>query len=614
MRVYAGTDPVTHHQHYLTRTIPHGPTAARDAETARQRLVTQVQEGRHPRTNATLTLLLDRHLAILSASPRTRTSYRGYLRNHITPLIGHFRIGAVTPEILDSFYAELARCRDHCGTPADRRITNKATPTTARSLAGKQKCHACRPLSPTTIRKVHFLISAAYNRARRWGWIHTSPTPLASPPSPPRPNPQPPTPDEVTRILTEAWPTPDLGVLIWLAIITGARRGELCAQRWTDFHPDRRTQYITRSITQDGRHTLEKDTKNHQQRHTALDPDTTALLAAYRNHRETLAANHGLTLPPDAFMFSPAPDGSRCLLPATLSQRYRRLVTRLGIHTTLHKLRHFNATELILANINIRTVASRLGHANTSLTLNTYTAWISEADQHATTALTQRIPVRLTPPPRHHAPPQQPNGIYQRIAHDLHEAITNGTYPVGSPLPTNQELAEHYHASTGTIHRAITHLAEHNLITVSRGHRATVLPHPTPVPRRSAPTTPSTAAIPFPLPVPPSPQPRPRRIRRPRIARTPPRPHIAGRSGSSPATAIDPHLLQLAHLLLQRAASTPPERIQHHQPINTPPASTTPGIQHQQPPGTCDTAPTPRQPPRQQTITRWRRLRLQSPQ
>ncbi|WP_169798848.1 tyrosine-type recombinase/integrase [Kibdelosporangium phytohabitans] len=468
--------------------------------------------------------MLERHLATMRAGTHTHSNYSGYLRNHITPLIGHLRVNAVTPETLDGFYAELARCRDHCGTPAHRPITNRPT-TTRAEPQDKSPRHACRPLSDTTIRKIHFLISAAYTRARRWGWIHTSPTPLASPPPVPSPNPQPPTPDEVTRILTHAWPNPDLGVLIWIAIITGARRGELCALRWTDFHPDRPVLYIVRNIAQHNRHTVEKDTKNHQHRHIALDPDTTALLLAYRRYRELHADRHGDTLRSDAFIFSPAPDGTRRLKPSTFSQRYRRLVVRLGIHTTLHKLRHFSATELILARVDLRTVASRLGHTNASLTLNTYTAWISEADQHATTTLTQRIPVRLTPPPRHQPIPQ-PSGLYQPIAADLRNAITNGTYPVGSPLPTNNELATHYHVSRGTIHRAITQLAEQKLITVSRGRRAIVLAA-APTSLRTPTPTPPPNKIPFPVPT-PQPQPRPRAAHRHRTARQISHRHVAG--------------------------------------------------------------------------------------
>jgi integrase len=59
---------------------------------------------------------------------------------------------------------------------------------------------------------------------------------------------------------------------------------------------------------------------------------------------------------------SGAPDGSTYLTPGALTQRYNRLVERLGIDTNLHKLRHYTATELLAADVDVRTVAGRRGH------------------------------------------------------------------------------------------------------------------------------------------------------------------------------------------------------------------------------------------------------------
>jgi integrase len=49
----------------------------------------------------------------------------------------------------------------------------------------------------------------------------------------PTPNPRPPTAAEAARIVNEAWRDPDWGTLVWVAMTTGARRGELCALRWS---------------------------------------------------------------------------------------------------------------------------------------------------------------------------------------------------------------------------------------------------------------------------------------------------------------------------------------------------------------------------------------------
>lgn len=55
---------------------------------------------------------------------------------------------------------------------------------------------------------------------------------------------------------------------------------------------------------------------------------------------------------------------------------------RLGA-VRFHDLRHFTATQLIGANVDIRTVAGRLGHSDPSVTLRVYSHVIEERDQAA---------------------------------------------------------------------------------------------------------------------------------------------------------------------------------------------------------------------------------------
>lgn len=82
------------------------------------------------------------------------------------------------------------------------------------------------------------------------------------------------------------------------------------------------------------------------------------------------AAALGVDLPPDAFMFSPAADGSTHLKPSTVSQRYSRLARRLGIKTTIHKLRHYSvsATELISAGVDSGGRSRLCSHLNSTRT------------------------------------------------------------------------------------------------------------------------------------------------------------------------------------------------------------------------------------------------------
>src|SRR6476660_7379174 len=107
VRVYAGTDPLSGKRHYLTETIPAGPKAAKEAEKARTRLLGQVDENRNPRTGATVNQLMDQYLDVLDVEPTTRTTYEGYIRNHVRPLLGNLALSRLDGEVLDSFYALL---------------------------------------------------------------------------------------------------------------------------------------------------------------------------------------------------------------------------------------------------------------------------------------------------------------------------------------------------------------------------------------------------------------------------------------------------------------------------------------------------------------------------
>lgn len=64
----------------------------------------------------------------------------------------------------------------------------------------------------------------------------------------------------------------------------------------------------------------------------------------------------------------------------------------------LHDLRHFTATQLIGAGVDVRTVAGRLGHSDPSLTLRIYSHVIEERDRAAAAIIGQVLNPRTTSP------------------------------------------------------------------------------------------------------------------------------------------------------------------------------------------------------------------------
>ena len=347
-------------------------------EDVRRRLLAVCRS--HGQGNANVAELINRHILLLAISETTRQRYFELASTHVVPMIGHIQIRDLMPEVLEDCYAQLLRCREHC---CDEPFSSRS----------REDEHLCRPLARSTVRKLHFLIGAAYQSATRWGWLIRNPIVGTRPPSSEPPRPQPSSQEQATRILAAALNDPDFGPMVWLAMASGARRGELCALRWRDFDPGRRQLVVERSIAHVGTVLREKDTKLHTRRHILLDHKTGAMLTTYHRHCRQRAAHVGTALSDDSFMFSANTDGLAPRRPDAVTGWYRRLVRKLGVATSWHKLRHFNATELISAGVDVRTVAGRLGHADGGTTLKYYSAWIKEADQRASAALARLLPL-----------------------------------------------------------------------------------------------------------------------------------------------------------------------------------------------------------------------------
>jgi integrase len=389
VKVYAGYDPLTGRRLYLTEIVRGGPKAASEAEKVRTRLQNQVDERRNPTTRATVGQLLDRYLEVVDVDPNTLVRYEGIVRMYLRPAFGSMPLAKLDGDLLDRYYAQLRRCRERCGGKVQH-----IKHSTRRKHECDEKCQVvpCRPLSSSSIRATHWVLSGALVRAERWRWIGRNPLASTEPPPPVRSNPSPPSPADAARLLNEAWKDPDWGAFVWTAMTTGARRGELCSLKREDVDLAGKVLFVRTGLKNVGGQLIRKDTKTHQQRRIALDDETVEVLREYVARRDAEAAAIDLTLDSDAYLFTPVPDASSPLMPDTATQRYQRMAQRLGIKTTLHKLRHYSATELIAAGVDIRTIAGRLGHGGGgATTLKVYAAWISESDQRAATALGGRL-------------------------------------------------------------------------------------------------------------------------------------------------------------------------------------------------------------------------------
>ncbi|MGH3569458.1 MAG: site-specific integrase [Pseudonocardia sp.] len=206
------------------------------------------------------------------------------------------------------------------------------------------------------------------------------------------PQPEPPSAAEAVRIVEVVWAQDaDWGTLVWLVMVTGMCRAEVLALRWSDVDLTAGMLSIRRNYVRSSRQGIEKDTKTHQMRRISLDAETVAVLAEHRGRYDERA--RALVVEPvdQAFLFSYRPLNDTPADPSGVTHRYGLMCAQAGIDSHLHALRHYSATELLTAGVDLRTVAGRLGHGGGATTLRVYAAWVGEVDKRAADILAGRF-------------------------------------------------------------------------------------------------------------------------------------------------------------------------------------------------------------------------------
>ncbi len=227
------------------------------------------------------------------------------------------------------------------------------------------------------------MLSAAVNRAVRYGWMIANPCLQATKPKVDTEEIGPPPPEWVRTLIAAAESAnADFAVCLRLAAATGARRGELVAIQWSDFRGARLT--IRRSLVESEGQLFERRTKTGSKGHRtiAVDAETMRAIDALRDRQRAAAEEHEMPAP--VYVFS-HDAGVTPWRPDYLSLAYGRLSKRefrlhdyadVGISTTC-------ATQLLAAGVPVTTVSKRLGHTSTAVTLNTYGHWLPEQDREA---------------------------------------------------------------------------------------------------------------------------------------------------------------------------------------------------------------------------------------
>lgn len=266
--------------------------------------------------------------------PKTVGLYRYAIDLYIKPHLGHVVLQDLRAHHLDHFYSAIRTGRKG------------------------------RPLSSTTLRRIHSVLRSALSTAVRRRLIAYSPAEHVEL-APDRTR-QPSTwnPEQCRTFLNFST-NDDLAPLYYLMLVTGLRRGEAIGLRWMDIDLERACLSVRQQIVDiDGRRVIGQPKTKRGARIVPLDPDTTGLLERLRSQagkatRRTLVFGRPAGVP---------------VRPDYVSRHFQVLARQAGLPVIrLHDLRHTNASLALAAGVDIKVVSDRLGHSTTAITADLYT-------------------------------------------------------------------------------------------------------------------------------------------------------------------------------------------------------------------------------------------------
>lgn len=331
-----------------------------------------IREGRMAAVDGKMNLAtyLDKWLETIKTTrrPNTYRRYEQLVRLHVKPLLGPKRLSTLKALDLQQLYAK-----------------------------------KLDELAPRTVVHLHRVVHGALKQAVRWALIPTNPAEKVAPPRAPEPEMSAFTFEEVDRFL-EVARGHRLEALFVLAVMTGARRGELLALRWRDVDLDARTVRIAGSVQKDlsGKRVI-AEPKTKQSRRSVLLSDTSVQAL---KRRRSVQAQERLQAGPlwsDLDLVFAEPDGA-FLRVSVVRREYKRLLEQANVpQLRFHDLRHTAATLALQQGRNPKAVSDMLGHAGVAITLDTYSHVTPTMQQAVADALEAGVQAartaRLTRPP-----------------------------------------------------------------------------------------------------------------------------------------------------------------------------------------------------------------------
>lgn len=279
----------------------------------------------------------------------TRSGYKDKIKNQINPHLGALQIKALTASVVQKWVNTL---------------------------------HKDRSLSPKTIRNAFLILHAAMKKAVITKMITSNPCEGVELPKSQKYMAQIYTTQEITQLLELAKDT-DMYIPLLLVCCVGFRRGELLALKWHHIDFNKGIIHIqSNTVIAEGEVKTKAPKSAAGIRHVTIGANVLSALkmarAQYNSNKLFLGAEFT-----DSGLVVCQPNG-KPFRPESMTQKWERFVEKHNLKKIrFHDLRHSCTTMMIEAGVDLKTVQTRMGHANISTTMNIYAHCTAAMDQKA---------------------------------------------------------------------------------------------------------------------------------------------------------------------------------------------------------------------------------------